>query len=350
VYFLDLLTNLSASLLSLTQISNLYRIFGRDGNCAVLLYHRVCPNEEVTSYDKAVAVSPAAFERQIGYLRSSYTPVSLAQLIDALAGGKALPPRAVHVTFDDAYVDLYKYAVPVLMRYSMPATVFVPVNKIETGESFWWDELGALLRDASAVQISTEFAGRSLCLDLRNQKSKAKTFSSLIRVFQEDENAVQAFLDGLRRKLAPLAGCFVSQILSWSQIVEMATNGIEIGSHTLSHARLAALDEHKLQVELVKSKELLESILQKEVASIAYPYGREFDFDSRTMHGSRSAGYRIAFSGVQGLARPGENLYSVRRVPIRGTDTMGVFKAKVSGSFPILYSFSRRSLGILRAR
>jgi peptidoglycan/xylan/chitin deacetylase (PgdA/CDA1 family) len=328
------------------MVSNLWKYYGRGNNCAVLLYHRICPEGGGAGYDKGVSVTPAAFRRQIQYLAAHYRPISLATLIEGLTGVRPLPRRAIHITFDDGYEDVYRYALPIMLRYKIPATVFVSVDMVETDRRFWWDELGELIRDFRGTQLCIESGGRSLHLDLKNEKSKSRSFALLVGLVSDGEISLNEFRDRVVSRVDRPTGKRVSNTLSWSQIAEMAANSIEIGSHTLSHARLSALNDHDLEEEITESKQLLESSLQAKVSSIAYPYGRESDYDSRAVIGSCLGGYRIAFTGVQGLARPGINVFAVPRVPIRGTDTMGVFKAKVSGSFPILYSLCRRFLGL----
>jgi peptidoglycan/xylan/chitin deacetylase (PgdA/CDA1 family) len=47
----------------------------------------------------------------------------------------------------------------------------------------------------------------------------------------------------------------------------------EVGSHTLTHSNLTMLDLDKTFHELVESKKVLEKILDKNIESLAYPYG-----------------------------------------------------------------------------
>ncbi len=52
-------------------------------------------------------------------------PITLATLMEALAGRRALPSRPVILTFDDGYADFATAAEPVLSRYGFVATDFV---------------------------------------------------------------------------------------------------------------------------------------------------------------------------------------------------------------------------------
>src|SRR6185437_4555254 len=85
------------------------------------------------------------FERQMRALASWARPVSLEQMLAA-----SLPRRAVTVTFDDAYADFAECAWPVLRRYGIPVTLFVPTAYPGSPDTrFWWDRLHAALECAS---------------------------------------------------------------------------------------------------------------------------------------------------------------------------------------------------------
>ena len=62
-------------------------------------------------------------------------------------------------------------------------------------------------------------------------------------------------------------------MLSWSAISDLAAGGIEIGAHAHYHRALDELDRATAQIEIVRSKQLLEDQLGSLVESFAYPHG-----------------------------------------------------------------------------
>ena len=64
--------------------------------------------------------------------------------------------------------------------------------------------------------------------------------------------------------------------LTWAQVQEMGRNGMEFGSHTMSHKPLTSFDRQGVRTELRESKAAIESHLQKPCKYIAFPEG-EFD-------------------------------------------------------------------------
>jgi peptidoglycan/xylan/chitin deacetylase (PgdA/CDA1 family) len=147
--------------------------------------------------------------------------------------------RVVHVTFDDAYTSV-EGALPGLTRLGVPVTIFACTNYADDG----------------APLTVPELAG-------------------------EDH-----------RQLATMA---------WPKLRELAERGVEIGSHTVSHAHLTALSDEEMRRELVESKQCLEDELGRPCRYLAYPYGDE---DPRVRQAAAAAGYEAGFALPGSRARP----------------------------------------------
>jgi biofilm PGA synthesis lipoprotein PgaB len=94
------------------------------GTFTLLCYHEA--RDEVRDYPDPFAVDTAALVRQFAWLRGNgYTPVSLDQIVAARQGGKPLPPKAVLLSFDDAYLSFYKRVYPLLREFHFPAVLGV---------------------------------------------------------------------------------------------------------------------------------------------------------------------------------------------------------------------------------
>jgi peptidoglycan/xylan/chitin deacetylase (PgdA/CDA1 family) len=115
-------------------------------------------------------------------------------------------------------------------------------------------------------------------------------------------------------------------LLSPAQLRLLAEEGMTVGSHTRTHARLPELPPQEAQAEIAGSKAELEDLLGREVAHFAYPYGL---FDAAVRDGVASAGYRSACSTRSGFNRPGEDCFLLRRIDIFGTDRLWQFRQKL---------------------
>jgi len=93
----------------------------------ILLYHRIVDGPSQGRYQ----VSLTDFRAQISWLREDgYQSVPLSRLVDVLMHGGTLPQRAVVLTFDDGYADLYTLAFPVMQQAGMTGTAFVVSGRI----------------------------------------------------------------------------------------------------------------------------------------------------------------------------------------------------------------------------
>jgi peptidoglycan/xylan/chitin deacetylase (PgdA/CDA1 family) len=93
----------------------------------ILMYHYIRINPVAT--DKlgfGLSVTPDDFAAQMTYLHDAGAhTVTLAQVMSALDGGPALPPRPVVLTFDDGHDDFATQAVPIMRRYGFVGTDYV---------------------------------------------------------------------------------------------------------------------------------------------------------------------------------------------------------------------------------
>lgn len=86
----------------------------------ILCYHSVSP----ASTESRFRVSPATFEKHIGYICKNYRAIRIDEFLDVLRGGRKRE-NAVVITFDDGYLDNFEFAYPILKRYECPAIVYV---------------------------------------------------------------------------------------------------------------------------------------------------------------------------------------------------------------------------------
>jgi len=99
----------------------------------ILMYHKVSD-----SPPDGLNLSPAQFEEQVAWLdEKGYQTSSFMDLKESIETGKDLPRRPVIITFDDAYENFLIHALPVLKKYKMNVTLFVPVAFL--GKTNLWD-------------------------------------------------------------------------------------------------------------------------------------------------------------------------------------------------------------------
>jgi peptidoglycan/xylan/chitin deacetylase (PgdA/CDA1 family) len=107
--------------------------------------------------------------------------------------------------------------------------------------------------------------------------------------------------------------------LTWRELRLLERDGVEIGSHTVSHVGLTSLSDSEALSELVRSRKVLERKLGHRVPWLAYPYGA---YDSRVEALTRRAGYLLATTTVPGTYQYANQPLALHR--LRVLDSTGV--------------------------
>jgi peptidoglycan/xylan/chitin deacetylase (PgdA/CDA1 family) len=242
----------------------------------VIAFHNILPEGVEPRGDRSLHLPVTSFRELIDWLADTFAVVSLDTV---LSGSPEERPRAA-ITFDDAYDGAISCGIPELQRRGLPATVFV-VSGAGSRQTFWWDALA----DASSGGLASGVREAALTEALGREED------------------VRRWSKAQGLSMNEMSGVFVSA--SWEDIERAATlPGIAIGSHTRSHANLAALRRDDVEAELRKSKKELAERLPSTRPWLAYPYGRS----SRDVEqASATAGYEMAFrvSGGAVLWRDG---------------------------------------------
>ncbi|WP_395692769.1 polysaccharide deacetylase family protein [Nocardioides sp.] len=176
------------------------------------------------------------FRRNLDVLEDwGATVLPLGAAVAALDEG-VLPERAVSLTFDDGYASVVETAWPILRERGLTATLFVVTGYLSGAGRFAWDRA-------------------------------------------EPEHD--------RHRLA-----------SADELLAAAGEGLDLGSHTVTHPWLPRLDPDELKRELVESRTAMEELLGRPVDQIAYPTG---GWSPVVRAAAADAGYRIGVTVDRGL-------------------------------------------------
>jgi peptidoglycan/xylan/chitin deacetylase (PgdA/CDA1 family) len=209
--------------------------------------------------------SASVFKDTISWLlRRGYRAVSTAEIEDAIARDKELPPLSLHISFDDAWRSNLTEVIPVAESLEVPITLFVPTEPILSGH-YWWSRVESVARD------------------------KGRTAARLKHVPDEER---RAYLDEMTRESElPREAMTLDELRSIARL-----KNVTIGSHTLTHPILPNCSDSVLEQEVGESKRILEYWLGRSVTSFAYPNG---DVGEREYKAVQRAGYRTAFTTLQ---------------------------------------------------
>lgn len=105
---------------------------------------------------------------------------------------------------------------------------------------------------------------------------------------------------------------------------------VSIGSHGMTHKRLAECSDKELHYELDGSKQYLEDIIGREVSMLSYPHG---SVDTRVTDFAARAGYRLGACSRFSGNGPDCNRLMLARTDIWAGDSTAVLEEKLGGSW-----------------
>ncbi len=303
---------LKQTVLNLMRVTGAFAPFRLANRAKVLIltYHRFSAHEE------PYKTSAQAFAEHLEYLTQHYRILPLSDIADGLATGRTLPPATAAITIDDGYRDFYEVAFPLLLKHRVPATLYVATNFLDRKTWLWTDKLRFLTARTPASEVVAVLKGRTQRFALTDNLSRllaADRINSILKSLPNDQKEdtvkrIAATLDVLMPPLPP----HEFGPLSWEQAREMDAEGIEIGSHTVTHPILPNVtDDEALQNELTASKARLEEVLGRQVPLFCYPNGRN---DARVQRYTALAGYRCAVTNQPGMNTAHTPLLALRRI------------------------------------
>ena len=219
--------------------------------------------------------SPKVFESQMRFLsEAGYRSLTIVEIADNWPGILERNEKGVAVTFDDGLLNNFTIASEILEKFGMKATFFITTENIGQQRNF-------------PVSKGLEY-----------------------------------FKD--------------SPMMSWYDIRALHKKGFEIGSHGHSHDKIARMPESEALESVTMSKKIIESELNAEISSFAYPYGHIGAYAPWTREMLREAGFRAGCTQSGGALSDCNDLLELPRIGIRGYDSLEVFTHKVSGCYDFL--------------
>jgi peptidoglycan/xylan/chitin deacetylase (PgdA/CDA1 family) len=109
------------------------------------------------------------------------------------------------------------------------------------------------------------------------------------------------------------------QLLDATRIRELLADGVDFGSHTLTHPALARIPPTRAFDELVRSRACLGELLGRNVDVLAYPFSNQNQTVRRL---ARQAGYRGAVRGKGRMNRRSTDPFGLRRIKVEHATTV----------------------------
>ena len=115
-------------------------------------------------------------------------------------------------------------------------------------------------------------------------------------------------------------------LMDWPTLRALAAEGVEIGSHSMTHAKLTRLPLAQVQREAQMSFDRIAAEVGQPPLGFAYPFGLRDPFVQRVV---AECGYRLGFSCIGGAARLSSPALKLPRIEAVGGDDLDIFARKL---------------------
>ncbi len=230
-------------------------LFGRSPKLLILLYHRILPETGFNPFN--TIVSSETFIRHVEFIKTRYPVISMKEALERCVSGNIKNNIQVVFTFDDGYVDNYKTVFPALKERNIPALFLLTTDYVGKGPLADWKEIC----DKMGV------------------------------VYDEKDRCV-----------------------TWKEAKEMAENGMEIGSHAVSHRSLTSLSITEAGGEITKSKDEIEKNIGRECMHFAFPFGSAKDYNQDLIGKVKKSGYKSCLLNIHGYNHPNKDRFVFKRI------------------------------------
>lgn len=261
----------------------------------VLTWHDIRNNvrETFKTWPEATAVDAKDLVQQLSWIeQNGYHPISLQQIVDARAGKKPLPDKAVLLTFDDGFESMYTQVFPLLKQFNYPALIAIVGDWIQTPQN-------------QAVQFGDIHVSRDQFVNWDQVREMMK--SGLVEVASHTHSLHQGIPANPQGNLMPAA---VSRFYS-PQNTQYENDA--------DYAK-------RVKDDLKRSAELIERETGKRPRAIVWPYGANNQLANRL---AAEVGMPISLNLEPGPNTPDDDPRIIRR-------SLVVFDTGIAGLIELL--------------
>jgi peptidoglycan/xylan/chitin deacetylase (PgdA/CDA1 family) len=260
---------------------------------SIIKYHYVRDLAR-SRYPGIKGLDASLFREQIAYIKKYYNVISAYDLMDAIEANAELPPNALLLTFDDAYIDHFTEVFPVLEKEGLSGSFFAPVKCILEHGVLDVNKIHFILASVPDKGILVEDIFRALD-DSRESfalEPNEYYWQKVARQSRYDSADVVFIKRVLQRELPELLRKTITNRLfekfvtkdqsdfsrqlymGKEQIEYLQNNNMYIGSHGFDHNWLNNMSGDAQEKEIDLSLQFLESIGSDTSRwIISYPYG-----------------------------------------------------------------------------
>lgn len=291
----------------LKPIFTIFSPSGKSARLTIFIFHRVSLGNDPLLLGEPDA---ATFCKKLRWITSWFSVLPLDVAVNKLRSN-SLPSRAAAITFDDGYADNFDVALPILKKFSIPATFFIATGFVDGGR-MWNDNIIETVRRIPRRSLNLSELGLGE-FSLSSMEDRVRAINDLLSKLKylSIDNRLR-----IANEIADISNVRLPNdlMMTSSQILGLRDAGMQIGAHTVNHPILAKIGLENARNEISMSKSYLENLIGERISLFAYPNGKpSVDYREEHSHIVRDLGFDAAFSTVRGAVHSTSNYFQLPR-------------------------------------
>ena len=293
-------------------------------NLTIVMYHYVRDLEN-SRYPNINGLDLHLFREQVHYLRKNYHVCTMEEVLFSIDNQSKMPNKSVLLTFDDAYSDHYENVFPVLDKYKLQGSFYVPAKAVTEHTVLDVNKIHFILasveRKADLVDDLKELIGayqqeyqlddfdryyRRLAHANRFDSKDVIFIKRLLQVELVEKLRVKIVNTLFKKYIGMSESDFSKELyMNEDQLTHMLAHGQHIGNHGYNHYWWNSLNKEEMREELELSTNFLKKMgVDMNNWTACYPYG---SFDDQSIKMLKKRGCKLAVTTEVDIATTDKN-------------------------------------------
>lgn len=249
-----------------------YRFLLNKKDLYVLMFHKV--NDRNDFFYKGMPVK--TFKQFMHYVQKKFKIIHIDEIENELVDENRKKPLLI-ITFDDSMKDIEEHVFPFLVEKNIKFTINIDTLILESFRPQYFVRVYDILNYKKGLDsyYDQKYMLNEIRIHQNSSVEVEKKFTNLLSKMNnfQKEDFIQRMAENLDFNSEQFSG-----VLTKNWLAENKNNSlIRFGSHSHTHPILDKISSKELEIELVKSKEILGNILEKSIDIFAYPNGVSTD-------------------------------------------------------------------------
>ena len=244
--------------------------FQKTRGARIIIYHGICQAHHMRF--NSIFLKLKTFEKHLQFYKKNFHVISLDDFYNQQFNKDRFN---ICISFDDGFANNYKYVLPLIQKYRVPATFFVTAIR-DAGYDILWNDILALSKKYGPAEL--QFYNEQFYKNKHGEYVSNINGKYLKDLLQEADFEKKVILIKLLESGISVANKKREEDY-WLQMTKEEIKKLSqsafatIGCHGYYHNDLSKISIDKGRDEIIHSKQFMEKVTGKKIDAIAFPYG-----------------------------------------------------------------------------